>query len=1079
MVAIGRVELQGDFGSITKQFKILEKEFIDLTAAATRFAAKADFDPASREFQALQKRIVEVRKEMDLLAARAGRGLNELVKAQVITAKEAENLAKVFARQGKEADKARQAQRKLSDTYSTTNKNTKNLQVSTGLLAKAQEFLSKTAVRALQIFLGYQAIRITRETIRSFAEFQRSIATLGIVAGATENQLKALTDQASDLARQTKFTTSEVVNAQVELSRAGLKTNEILATTEAVLNTATVAQIDAARASEILISTINQFGLEAKDANEVADILTATTLNSAQGMEQLAEAMKLAGPTAANLGLSLKETATLIGTLADNGINATIAGTQIRTVLLSLAKITPNAAAAFKKLGVEINETTLANGGFVRILEDLAAAGVGTSTKLENLGAVTQAFGKRGTNAISTLAREINRAGGSFERLGKNLENVDGLTKKVADSIQDNLAGSFDRLKSTFESVAFANIEEGGIGRFFKFILDSTTDLIIAFDDGIKLADAFGKGVSESLASGATQVEAFAAGFQGLRNRLAPEFSAINDQFLEQLRTLNELQMRGYHPTVEEVENVGRAFRDLVLNIPTKEWKDHEEVLITAADAVRGVTNTYGDLAPPIQDALERVEEFFDLNKDGGPILDSAIGRLDKYTKEFNELAGGIQDASIILEDRTTAFLFLADRLEDTGQATDDVRKKVAQMAQDLAQEFRKLGEDVPTQLQIIIDSYAEVSAGTQDLLDEIRGIGAGLEEQAADIASAWTIVVEQFGESSVQATALANKAFELGEAFEAAGKTAPDAIKEIAKNSESFAKETEKSFKAAQKEIEETEKVILSLEKTTRGILKDLRDEFKKFQEDVNATKVNPEFEAASGTLAELVARQDELNEKTSLSLEEQEEINELSGKISDARSALVGIEEEIADEKTRQVAQEKLQEGLSKSAVATSEKLRAAAAKISDEYSEQANRLLEQAEILERNAESGVANARGILDANTELERVTEQIRRDQEAAAAAQKRAAEEAKKTKGDLEKAGEAAGEAADKTGKAADATKNLADESERAADAQRDISESAKAFGDSVSGVESYNDKLRVTLDLLQQIKACLNEINQ
>ncbi|MBN0719908.1 phage tail tape measure protein, partial [Pseudomonas aeruginosa] len=65
------------------------------------------------------------------------------------------------------------------------------------------------------------------------------------------------------------------------------------------------------------------------------------------------ETMKVVGPVAAGLGISLEEAAAMTGTLARVGIRGSEAGTAMRRSLSRLASPTTAAKKALKELGVE------------------------------------------------------------------------------------------------------------------------------------------------------------------------------------------------------------------------------------------------------------------------------------------------------------------------------------------------------------------------------------------------------------------------------------------------------------------------------------------------------------------------------------------------------------------------------------------------------------------------------------------------------------------------------------------------------------------------------------------------------
>ena len=78
--------------------------------------------------------------------------------------------------------------------------------------------------------------------------------------------------------------------------------------------------------------------------------------------------MKDAAPVAAAAGMSVEETAAAMGALANNGIKASMAGTEIRGILAALSDQTPDTKNGLARLGVEVARY---DNGQVNLIETL------------------------------------------------------------------------------------------------------------------------------------------------------------------------------------------------------------------------------------------------------------------------------------------------------------------------------------------------------------------------------------------------------------------------------------------------------------------------------------------------------------------------------------------------------------------------------------------------------------------------------------------------------------------------------------------------------------------------------------
>ena len=102
-----------------------------------------------------------------------------------------------------------------------------------------------------------------------------------------------------------------------------------------VLSAAAASGEDLAVVSDTVSSALNGFGLEAKDASKVADLLTGTANASAAGVADMGNVFKYAAPAAHNLGISMEDLATVSGIMMNKGLEASQVGTTMRSTAFS------------------------------------------------------------------------------------------------------------------------------------------------------------------------------------------------------------------------------------------------------------------------------------------------------------------------------------------------------------------------------------------------------------------------------------------------------------------------------------------------------------------------------------------------------------------------------------------------------------------------------------------------------------------------------------------------------------------------------------------------------------------------
>ena len=158
--------------------------------------------------------------------------------------------------------------------------------------------------------------------IRPAVDFELAMAKVGAIVGENANSegFKALTAQARELGRKTQYTASQAAEGMRYLGMTGMKTNQILAATPAVLNMAIAVDMDLGRAADIASNILSGFNMKAERTAEVADILAQASRTANVDIEMLGQTMKFVAPAAATVGGTLEETAAIAGVLGDAGI---------------------------------------------------------------------------------------------------------------------------------------------------------------------------------------------------------------------------------------------------------------------------------------------------------------------------------------------------------------------------------------------------------------------------------------------------------------------------------------------------------------------------------------------------------------------------------------------------------------------------------------------------------------------------------------------------------------------------------------------------------------------------------------
>lgn len=315
-----------------------------------------------------------------------------------------------------------------------------------------QSQLNNFKKMAINAFAGFSALSFGRDMIRAGADFQDAMARVQAISKASTNDLKALREEAMRLGRDTKYTATEAATALEQLIRNGLKPLAAKEALSGVLQLAQSQAISLAEAADIATTSMNAFGLSTKDLTRINDVLAATASNTATNVLELFEAFKIAAPIAKSAGVSLEETSTALGALANQGFRGSEAGTGLKQIILAIADKTPDAIKVAKKYGIQLDEVSLRSEGLIKTLQRMKAAAMGFSIQdlsqfANKLGAPKMAavlnsdmseLYQAVANSQGEAARMFEEGLGEFEKAQKTLKSVYENTQiKIFDSFKN------------------------------------------------------------------------------------------------------------------------------------------------------------------------------------------------------------------------------------------------------------------------------------------------------------------------------------------------------------------------------------------------------------------------------------------------------------------------------------------------------------------------------------------------------------------------------------------------------------------------------------------------------------------
>ena len=370
--------------------------------------------------------------------------------------------------------------------------------------AKAEKVggtLTSVGQKLLPLSTGIAGLGVA--AVKTTADFDSEMSKVSAISGATGTDLDKLRGKAREMGAKTKFSASEAAQGMQYMAMAGWKTQDMMDGLEGVMNLAAASGEDLASTSDIVTDALTAFGLSAKDSSHFSDILAAASSNANTNVSMMGETFKYAAPVLGSLGYTAEDAALAIGLMANAGIKSSQAGTSLRGAITNLAKPTDTVAAAMDKYGISLTDSSGKMLSLRELMEQLRQK-LGGLSEAEQAQAAAALFGKE---AMSGMLAIINGSDKDFEKLAGAIDNCDGSSEKMANTMNDNLQGQITILMSQLQELAIS---------FGEILMPKIRDIVTHIQNFVDKLNAMDEGQKETILRIGMFVAALAPMLMGL-----------------------------------------------------------------------------------------------------------------------------------------------------------------------------------------------------------------------------------------------------------------------------------------------------------------------------------------------------------------------------------------------------------------------------------------------------------------------------------------------------------------------------------------------------------------------------------
>jgi TP901 family phage tail tape measure protein len=365
--------------------------------------------------------------------------------------------------------------------------------------------LIKYTVVGVFVNAGKQAIQMSRQFELSF----NRIKGLVVVTG---DSLDLMKKKVLSLAGETTRAPIELADALYYITSAGIKdANIALEVLESSAKAAAAGLGTTNTVADAVTSTMNAYGVANMSAARATDVLVATVREGKAEADTFAPALGKVLPVAAAYGASFEDVSAAIAALSRGGLSAGTAAIYVRQTLSQLLKPSKQAQEVLKGVGTsadEIRQNVREKGLFAALIELRDAIG-----GIEQAGDFTKVFGNvRALTAVLSLvgpAAEENEK--IFERMAASTGDLDYAFKTYQETIdadfnralaeqQAALIQLGDALKpvvqvflkaGTMIAKGFSKVFGSGVGKVLTYVVTGLVIMTSALAMVMKTMSAF------------------------------------------------------------------------------------------------------------------------------------------------------------------------------------------------------------------------------------------------------------------------------------------------------------------------------------------------------------------------------------------------------------------------------------------------------------------------------------------------------------------------------------------------------------------------------------------------------------
>lgn len=358
-----------------------------------------------------------------------------------------------------------------------------------GQVTSSMDTLSKPVADVAGSLLKIEAAAIaggaalTVLAINTAGKFDSSFREISTLIDEPLEKLGAFRNAILDYAGDSTQSLGDISGAVYQAISLGVDYTDSLDAVRQAEVLAVAGRADLKTSTEVLLGSLNAYGLGMEDATRFSDALFQAVKDGKTTLPELGGALANVTGTAATLKVPFETLLASISTLTATGMPTTQAVTAINAAMSAMLAPSEEAQKTAADLGIEFNAAAVKSKGFEVVLQDVAKATGGNEDQIKKLFGSTEALkailpltGAAADKFAEALENQAKKAGVAKTAYDKMVDTLEAGNQKIANAVEvtltaigtpllDEYQGIQAAIAAVFDAIA-KSVQGGGLKKF-------------------------------------------------------------------------------------------------------------------------------------------------------------------------------------------------------------------------------------------------------------------------------------------------------------------------------------------------------------------------------------------------------------------------------------------------------------------------------------------------------------------------------------------------------------------------------------------------------------------------------------